>query len=153
MLIDIITRTSHYKSFSMSGTGYNEWITWGPEVLYTMHGGALEGAQGGSGEPPDPPPPMSSFSLAPTAPPLSKAVELGPPTAHLGFGRIICRFRNRGAEYVSGSGMKWMSGGTKRQCDRALRPPHGVRLLERARWGGGLAMGWQLSVRQRGVDR
>ena len=30
------------------------------------------------------------------------------------------RFRNRGTDYVSESGMKWMSGGTKRQCDRAL---------------------------------
>jgi hypothetical protein len=43
------------------------------------------------------------------------------------------RFRNRGTEYVSESGIEWMSGGTKRQCDRALvgepaspRPPAGV---------------------------
>jgi hypothetical protein len=33
------------------------------------------------------------------------------------------RFRNRDAEYVSESCIKWMSGGTKRQCDRALRSP------------------------------
>ena len=34
--------------------------------------------------------------------------------------RSHCRFRNRGTEYVSKSGMKWMSGGAKRQCGRAL---------------------------------
>jgi hypothetical protein len=34
--------------------------------------------------------------------------------------RSHCRFRKRGIEYVSDSGMKWMSGNTKRQCDRAL---------------------------------
>jgi hypothetical protein len=33
------------------------------------------------------------------------------------------RFRNRGAEYVSGSGLKKMSGSAKRRCDRALRGP------------------------------
>jgi hypothetical protein len=33
-----------------------------------------------------------------------------------------CRFRKRGTEYVSESGIKWMSGGAKRQCDRALVP-------------------------------
>jgi hypothetical protein len=37
--------------------------------------------------------------------------------------RSRCRFRNRGTEYVSESGMKWMGGGTKRQCDRALASP------------------------------
>jgi hypothetical protein len=42
-----------------------------------------------------------------------------PGVLDLGF-RSHCRFRNRGTEYVSTSGMKWMSGGTKRQCDRAL---------------------------------
>jgi hypothetical protein len=36
--------------------------------------------------------------------------------------RSHCRFTNRGTEYVSYSGMKWMSGGTKQQCDRALLP-------------------------------
>ena len=36
--------------------------------------------------------------------------------------RSHCRFRNRGTKYVSESGMKRMSGGTKRQCDRALCP-------------------------------
>jgi hypothetical protein len=45
------------------------------------------------------------------------------------------RFRNRGTEYVSESGMKWMSGRTKRHCGRALhtaaatgllRPPTGA---------------------------
>ena len=34
--------------------------------------------------------------------------------------RSYCHFRNRYTEYVSYSGMKWMSGGAKRQCDRAL---------------------------------
>jgi hypothetical protein len=38
------------------------------------------------------------------------------------YGRVRshCRFGNRGTEYVSESVMKRMSGGTKRQCDRAL---------------------------------
>jgi hypothetical protein len=38
-------------------------------------------------------------------------------------------FRNRGTEYVRKYGMKWMSGSTKRQCDRALpdkRPEEGA---------------------------
>ena len=34
--------------------------------------------------------------------------------------RPHCHFRNRRTEYISESGMKWISGGTKRQCDRAL---------------------------------
>ena len=33
------------------------------------------------------------------------------------------RFRNRGTDSLSESGMKWMCGGTQRQRDRALRPP------------------------------
>ena len=39
-----------------------------------------------------------------------------------GGGRVRshCRFRKRGPEYVSEYGMKWMSGGAERQCDRAL---------------------------------
>ena len=37
--------------------------------------------------------------------------------------RPHCRFRNRGTEYVSKSGINWMSGGAKRQCDRALVMP------------------------------
>ena len=59
---------------------------------------------------------------------------------------ILCRLRNRCTEYVSDSGMKWMSGGAqrdsatepcsgmkwmgggaKRQCDRALRAPRRAR--------------------------
>jgi hypothetical protein len=36
--------------------------------------------------------------------------------------RSHCRFRNRVTEHVSESGIKWMWGLTKRQCDRA--PPH-----------------------------
>ena len=35
----------------------------------------------------------------------------------LGF---VCRFRNRGTEYASESGIKWRSGGAKRRCDQAL---------------------------------
>jgi hypothetical protein len=37
--------------------------------------------------------------------------------------RSHCRFRNSGTEYDRESGMKWMRGGTKRQCDRALSWP------------------------------
>ena len=40
---------------------------------------------------------------------------------HLAFGRTVAI--EKGTEYISESGMKWMSGGTKRQCTRALRPP------------------------------
>ena len=47
----------------------------------------------------------------------------------------MCRFRNRGVEYVSGcgivdhSGLKWMSGGAKLQCDRALGQRDRARLI------------------------
>ena len=34
--------------------------------------------------------------------------------------RSHCRFRKRCTEYISESGIKWMSGCTKRQCDRTL---------------------------------
>ena len=44
-------------------------------------------------------------------------------------GRSHCHFRNRGTDYVSDSGMKWMSSSTKRQCDRARRPPAASRRL------------------------
>jgi hypothetical protein len=38
--------------------------------------------------------------------------------------RSHCRFRNRAADYLSEYGMKCLSGGTKRQCNRTLcRPP------------------------------
>ena len=37
--------------------------------------------------------------------------------------RSHCRFRNRGTEYVSEYGIKWMSGSTTRQRDGALRSP------------------------------
>jgi hypothetical protein len=33
------------------------------------------------------------------------------------------RFRNRGTEYISESGIKWIMGSTKRQCTRAQVPP------------------------------
>ena len=58
--------------------------------------------------------------------------------------RSHCRFRNRGTEYVSDSGMKRMSGGTKRPCGRVLcrpRPARTGRPLEVAAtgsWQGGL---------------
>ena len=42
----------------------------------------------------------------------------------LGFGRIVASENNRGADYLTESDMKWMSGGTKPQCDRALVAPH-----------------------------
>jgi hypothetical protein len=42
--------------------------------------------------------------------------------ARLGFGRIAAS-DIEGTEYVRKSGMKWMSGGTKRRCDRALCAP------------------------------
>jgi hypothetical protein len=55
---------------------------------------------------------------------LDRGTGAGTVRAHLGFGRIAaCRFRNRGTEYVSGSGVEWISGSTKRQCDRALDRP------------------------------
>jgi hypothetical protein len=63
--------------------------------------------------------------------------------------RSHCRFRNRGTEYVSEYGIKWISGGAKRQCDRALgrpgrrgarppapRPPPPDRAARRAIRGG-----------------
>jgi hypothetical protein len=50
------------------------------------------------------------------------AAPLGGP----GRARSHCRFRNRGTEYVSESSMKWMSGGTKRQCDRTLPRARGT---------------------------
>ena len=38
--------------------------------------------------------------------------------------RSRCRFGNRGAEYVSGSGIKLMGGGAERQYARALADEH-----------------------------
>ena len=42
--------------------------------------------------------------------------------------RSHCRFRYRGTEYVSESGIKWMSGRTKPECGRALWPPRAAPL-------------------------
>ena len=48
--------------------------------------------------------------------------------------RSGCQFRTRGTEYLSESGIKWMSSRAKRQCDRTLLPgavnltPQGSRL-------------------------
>ena len=48
------------------------------------------------------------------------------PAADHGLPRVRshCRFINRGTDPLSKSGIKWMSGSTKRQCDRALGLPH-----------------------------
>jgi hypothetical protein len=51
--------------------------------------------------------------------------------------RSHCCFRKRGAECVSESGMEWMSGSTKRQCDRALPPPPPSEGSVRERLAGG----------------
>jgi hypothetical protein len=61
--------------------------------------------------------------------------------------RSHCRVRNRCTEYDSDPGIKWMGGGTERQCDRALgdlpvvEPPAGVlgHVPHRGAWpsGGG----------------
>jgi hypothetical protein len=40
--------------------------------------------------------------------------------------RSHCRFRNRSTEYVRKFDMKWISGSTKRQCDRARTPPRRI---------------------------
>jgi hypothetical protein len=48
--------------------------------------------------------------------------------------RSHCCFRNRGTEYVSKSGMNWMSSSTKRQCDRAQSPPRRVSTRTPRRW-------------------
>jgi hypothetical protein len=44
------------------------------------------------------------------------------PRAHSNLARRRARSncRNRGTDYISESGMKWISGGARRQCDRAL---------------------------------
>ena len=48
---------------------------------------------------------------------LAQADQQSECAAGLARGRSHCRFRNRGTEYFSESGVKWMSGSTKRQCD------------------------------------
>jgi hypothetical protein len=40
----------------------------------------------------------------------------------VGFGRVVVSEIKVPNKYVSASGVKWMGGGTKRQCDRALPP-------------------------------
>jgi hypothetical protein len=52
--------------------------------------------------------------------PLVAAVSRGGLDGEVTRVRSHCHFRNRGADSLSESGIKWMSGGTKRQCDRAL---------------------------------
>jgi hypothetical protein len=39
------------------------------------------------------------------------------------------RFRNRGTDYLTGFGVKWLSGSKKRQCGRALQRPSVARVL------------------------
>ena len=48
---------------------------------------------------------------------------IGTSGCRLGFGCIITSKIEAPNNYVSESGIKWMSGSTKRQCDRALAPP------------------------------
>ena len=48
------------------------------------------------------------------------AIEPAARAAPAGGVRSRCRFRNRGTDSLSEYGMKWMSGGTRRQCDRTL---------------------------------
>ena len=74
----------------------------------------------------DPPPRLSSSSAAePTSSPAASGVNTAaaaPPAGRSSPGvRSPCHFRNRGTDYTSESGIKRMSGGAKRQCDRA--PP------------------------------
>jgi hypothetical protein len=67
--------------------------------------------------------------------------------------RLHCRFRNRGPEYVSESGIKWMSGSTKRQCDRALRPPRfDLALAVRARRVRHARCGWYVVATTNAID-
>ena len=47
--------------------------------------------------------------------------------------RVRSHCRLRGTDYLSESGMKWMSGNTKRQCDRARRAPRARRTPSRRR--------------------
>jgi hypothetical protein len=58
-----------------------------------------------------------------------RALDRGEPRADLVFGRI-CRFRDRGTEYVRESGMKWMSGGARRQCEASPRADPGQRRVQ-----------------------
>jgi hypothetical protein len=53
--------------------------------------------------------------------------------ARLGLGRIVAS-EKRGAEGISESGMEWMNGSTKRQCDRTLGAAW--RGDSRGRWPG-----------------
>jgi hypothetical protein len=67
-----------------------------------------------------------TFTRGRPCPPGSPSAEPPPPCAacrRRGPARVRshCRFRNRGTEYVSRCGIKWMSGRTERRCDRALR--------------------------------
>ena len=57
-------------------------------------------------------------ALRATASPLLTGMSRSAPRV-----RSHWRFRNKGTEYVSNSGIKWMRCGTKRQCDRALAAP------------------------------
>jgi hypothetical protein len=48
----------------------------------------------------------------------------------LTYGSVALSFRKRGSKFVSEYSIKWMSGSTKRQCDRALASPS----RRRRRW-------------------
>jgi hypothetical protein len=88
------------------------------------------GSQGGSKRPQGgrAPPPLPPWLSKPCSAQPRSRMLIESRTLHSGAGgpprvRSHCRFRNRGTDYISESGMKWMSGGAKRQCDRALGPP------------------------------
>jgi hypothetical protein len=53
------------------------------------------------------------------------------PLVDLGFW-LHCCFGRRGTEYASVSGIKWMSGGNQRRCERALWPTSAERLARNA---------------------
>jgi hypothetical protein len=98
--VDPITRTSHYERFAVSGTGYSVMLH--RPVSQPMH---------------------ASAELRPVALPhfpAAQGVQRALPVPGV---RSHRRFRKRGTEYVSESGMERMGGSTKRQCDRALPVP------------------------------
>ena len=66
---------------------------------------------------------LDQCTLAPVTTAQARACAAPPRRRGAPRVRSHCRFRKRSTEYISGSGMKRMSGSTKRQCDRALCAP------------------------------
>ena len=66
---------------------------------------------------------VAAEALARVVEPRSTPEETVAVGLRLAWVRSHCRFRNRGTEYVGESGIKWMSGGTKRQRGQALGLP------------------------------